>query len=169
MPQARRCARVIHEINVLRNLNRPCRDVVWCPGGTLVGGCPSSPGSIRCGLADLQTRRKVAMLSRQMELGFQNHQGLRRAGRRQGRSRRADWWFEHIRAVVNDARDWPPAQPKTTPAQRPTVRADSVPTPKYHTVVLHFRTHFSCRRPVPCWVVRATVRSAHILHQAAFC
>jgi hypothetical protein len=53
------------------------------------------------------------MLSRQMELGFQNQQGLRRAGRRQGRSRRADWWFEHIREVVNDARDWPPAQPST--------------------------------------------------------
>ena len=65
------------------------------------------------------------MLSRQMELRFQKQQGPRRAGRRQDRSRRADWWFEHIREVVNDARDWPPAQPQTTPAQRPTVQTDS--------------------------------------------
>ena len=70
------------------------------------------------------------MLSRQMELGFQNQPGLRPAGRRRGHSRRAEWWFEQIRGVVNDARDWPPTEPGTTTPPQPTVQADSIPTRK---------------------------------------
>ena len=65
------------------------------------------------------------MVSRQLELGFQKQPGHRPAGRRRDRSRRADWWFEQIREVVNDARDWPPDQPRATTARRPTVQADS--------------------------------------------
>ena len=47
------------------------------------------------------------MISRQLELGFENQAGLRTAGRRRGRTSRAHWWFEQMRGVVNHARDWP--------------------------------------------------------------
>jgi hypothetical protein len=51
------------------------------------------------------------MVSRQLELGFENRPGLKPAGRSRGRSGRANYWFERMRGVVNEARDWPPASP----------------------------------------------------------
>ncbi len=49
------------------------------------------------------------MISRQLELGFENRPGLRRRHRPRSRSYRAHWWFENMRGVVDTARDWPAA------------------------------------------------------------
>lgn len=58
------------------------------------------------------------MVSRQLELGFENRPGLKPAGRSRGRSGRADFWFERMRGVVDEARDWAPAlRPAEVPAQ----------------------------------------------------
>lgn len=55
------------------------------------------------------------MVSRQLELGFENPPGLKPASRRRGRSGGADWWFEQMRGVVNHARDWAPAEANAIP------------------------------------------------------
>ena len=47
------------------------------------------------------------MISRQLELGFENRPGMRRRHRPRSRSYRAHWWFENMRGVVDTARDWP--------------------------------------------------------------
>ena len=51
------------------------------------------------------------MISRQMELSIENQPGFRRASRSQSRASRARWWFEQMREVVSEARDWPPVSP----------------------------------------------------------
>ena len=62
------------------------------------------------------------MVSRQLELGFENRPGFKPAGRSRGRSGRAHYWFERMRGVVDEARDWPPEFP---PLHAP--RPDEVP------------------------------------------
>jgi hypothetical protein len=62
------------------------------------------------------------MVSRQLELGFENRPGFKPAGRSRGRSDRAHYWFERMRGVVDEARDWPPEFP---PLHAP--RPDEVP------------------------------------------
>ena len=47
------------------------------------------------------------MVSRQLELGFENRPGLKPAGRSRRRSGRANWWFERMRGTVDHVRDWP--------------------------------------------------------------
>jgi hypothetical protein len=56
------------------------------------------------------------MISRQLELGFENRLGLKTGGRSRGRSGRANYWFERMRGVVDEARDWAPSLP---PAEFP--------------------------------------------------
>jgi hypothetical protein len=73
------------------------------------------------------------MISRQLELGFENQAGLRTAGRRRGRTSRAHWWFEQMRGVVNHARDWPPADLPEIPDRPDPLPADS-PNPSRETV-----------------------------------
>jgi hypothetical protein len=51
----------------------------------------------------------------QMELGFNGT--LRTSPRKPARSRRAGWWFEKMRRVVDSALDWEPA-PQARPEQR---------------------------------------------------
>ena len=62
------------------------------------------------------------MVSRQLELGFENRPEFKPAGRSRGRSGRAHYWFERMRGVVDEARDWPPEFP---PLHAP--RPDEVP------------------------------------------
>ena len=64
------------------------------------------------------------MISRQLELGFENQPGLKPAGRSRGRSSRANWWFERMRGVVNHARDWPPASPPAKAPRPPAGRVE---------------------------------------------
>jgi hypothetical protein len=79
--------------------------------------------------AALEEREGCVMVSRQLELGFQNQPGLKPAGRSWGRSRRANWWFERMRGVVNDARDWPTGLPPARAPRPPAGRANSSPPP----------------------------------------
>jgi hypothetical protein len=70
------------------------------------------------------------MISRQLELGFENRPGLGPAGRSRRRSGRAHWWFAQMRGVVNEAREWPAAFPPL-PAPRPgevPAKADAPPS-----------------------------------------
>jgi hypothetical protein len=55
------------------------------------------------------------MMTQQMELGFGGAKRCPSLNRRQRRLRRADWWFEQMREVVDRAFDWksaPPARPE---------------------------------------------------------
>ena len=45
----------------------------------------------------------------QLELGFAAGKPAWRMAPRENRMARAAWWFNKMRAVVNDAIDWPPA------------------------------------------------------------
>ena len=45
---------------------------------------------------------------KQLELGL-NAPKAARAARREDRMTRATWWFNKMRAAVNNAMDWPPA------------------------------------------------------------
>ena len=69
------------------------------------------------------------MISRQLELGFENQPGMRPGRRSSGRSNRAHWWFEKMRGVVDDAREWPPAiPPPIAPrALAPPTSSDTLP------------------------------------------
>ncbi len=58
------------------------------------------------------------MVSRQLELGFENQPGIKPARRSLGRSSRANWWFERMRGVVNHAHDWPGPSPDSGAARR---------------------------------------------------
>jgi hypothetical protein len=51
------------------------------------------------------------MISRQLELGLKNRTMISFRSHSRGRSSRAHWWFEQMRGIVQDARDWPPATP----------------------------------------------------------
>lgn len=48
------------------------------------------------------------MINRQMELGLENRPVCHSAVRRR-RPGRAYWWFQRMRGVVEEARDWEPA------------------------------------------------------------
>jgi len=74
------------------------------------------------------------MVSRQLDLGFENRPGLKAAGRGRNRSRRADWWFAQMRVVVNEARDWPPAPAKIAAPQPQAEPADAGPSPRVTTL-----------------------------------
>ncbi len=103
------------------------------------------------------------MITRQLELGLESRLGMRLRHRNRHRSDQARWWFEKMRGVVAEARDWPPAVPppvaprsiappmasgtflpgapsrSTTPAQ-PASDANASPTPGGYR--WHFRrTH----------------------------
>jgi hypothetical protein len=67
------------------------------------------------------------MIRRQLELGFENQPGLKPAGRSRGRLNRAHWWFEQMRGVVSEARDWPPASPPPNAPRSAEVPASSGP------------------------------------------
>jgi hypothetical protein len=69
------------------------------------------------------------MISRQLDLGFESQSGLKPAARSQGRSNRANWWFERMRGVVTQARDWPPASPPAEAPRPPAAGASSGPPP----------------------------------------
>jgi len=50
------------------------------------------------------------MMVRQLELGLENRPvGQSGGGRR--RSGRANWWFQRMRGLVEEAREWKPAIP----------------------------------------------------------
>jgi len=52
----------------------------------------------------------------QMELGFGNVRARALAQRPQRRLSRASWWFQQMREVVDQARDWKP-MPSARPEQ----------------------------------------------------
>ena len=56
------------------------------------------------------------MTNKQMELGFGGERACPSVNRRQRRLRRANWWFERMRQVVDRAFDWRPA-PAAAPEQ----------------------------------------------------
>jgi hypothetical protein len=68
------------------------------------------------------------MISRQLEMRFQNQPGHRPAGRSRGRPNGANGWFGRMRDVVDQARDWPPAPPPVE-APRPPARWASAGPP----------------------------------------
>ena len=45
----------------------------------------------------------------QMELGFAGANQCPRSARRQSRMNRANWWFNQMRHLVDEAFDWEPA------------------------------------------------------------
>jgi hypothetical protein len=45
----------------------------------------------------------------QMELGLVNSNRCPRAARRERRLNRANWWFNHMREVVDRAAEWQPS------------------------------------------------------------
>jgi len=67
------------------------------------------------------------MISRQLELGFQNQPGLEPAVRSGGRASRANWWFERMRGVVTHARDWPTVPPPAEALRPPAGPVSSGP------------------------------------------
>jgi len=67
------------------------------------------------------------MISRQLELGFENQPGLKPANRSGNRSSRANWWFDRMRGVVNHAGEWPPARPPAKTPPPPAVSASAGP------------------------------------------
>ena len=51
------------------------------------------------------------MTNEQMELGFGGAPQLTGLTRRERRIRRAQWWFAHMRQIVDRALDWEAARP----------------------------------------------------------
>jgi hypothetical protein len=49
------------------------------------------------------------MISRQLELRLENRPAFQAQSRLRGRRGRAHWWFERMRGLVDEARDWEPA------------------------------------------------------------
>ncbi len=49
------------------------------------------------------------MINRQLELGLENRPACG-SPRRRPRSGRANWWFQRMRGLVEEARDWEPAK-----------------------------------------------------------
>ena len=74
------------------------------------------------------------MVSRQLELGFEHQPGFQPTGRSRSRSSRANWWFEQMRGLVNHARDWPPAQPRTTTPRPPAGPTGSGPPSRTNVI-----------------------------------
>ncbi len=56
------------------------------------------------------------MISRQLQLRLENQPGMKPQSRQRRRTSRAHWWFDKMRGVVDDARDWPTAAPSSGPA-----------------------------------------------------
>ena len=48
------------------------------------------------------------LCTRQMELGLERRAAASRAAQRQRARERAQWWFGHMRRVVNMAMEWKP-------------------------------------------------------------
>ncbi len=47
----------------------------------------------------------------QLELGFNGLRPRLNGGGREGRIARADWWFNRMRTIVENAMDWSAAEP----------------------------------------------------------
>jgi hypothetical protein len=113
---AARCAMVMHEIRPVHNLilngEFTLRGCGTYPELVLLRSTAPSPPRQRL---HRQAERCI-MVSRQLELGFENQPGLRPASRRGGRSNRAHWWFDQMRGAVNSAPDW---EPVTGPGHGP--------------------------------------------------
>jgi hypothetical protein len=56
------------------------------------------------------------MISRQLQLRLENQPGMKPQSQHRRRTSRAHWWFDKMRGVVDDARDWPTAAPSSKPA-----------------------------------------------------
>ncbi len=54
------------------------------------------------------------MISRQLELGLENRTMMPLRGQSR-RANRAHWWFEKMRGLVDEARDWPAVLPPQPP------------------------------------------------------
>ncbi len=59
------------------------------------------------------------MIDRQLELGLENRSVYRPGNRR--RSGRANWWFERMRGLVEEAHDWEAAAPIAESSEAPAV------------------------------------------------
>ena len=68
-----------------------------------------------------QKKKRSDMINGQLELSIANETGCRASGRRQRRSRQAHWWFERMRATVDRAIDWAPADPPRSHRLRSTL------------------------------------------------
>ncbi len=68
-------------------------------------------------IAELSTAHHASPVTEpQMELAFVAGSACPPVSRRQRRLRRATWWFERMRQIVDRACDWQPARP-TRPEQ----------------------------------------------------
>ena len=69
------------------------------------------------------------MISRQLELGFQQPPRMHSVRQTVRRSSRAQWWFEKMHGAVEDAREWPTtvkvSKPQPPVAAPPNFRAPS--------------------------------------------
>ncbi len=68
------------------------------------------------------------MFSRQLELGFENRPALKGASRGRRRASRANWWFDQMRGVVSDAREWPTSALEAPPSDAVSPRSGPPPT-----------------------------------------
>ena len=62
-------------------------------------------------------KMKLMTINKQMELELAGNRKCASRHRTQRRQRRADWWFERMRTVVDRALDWrptPPPRPEQT-------------------------------------------------------
>ncbi len=122
-PQMQICAigaRLLYGIRRARDLIMECRELGRLRGkvGRVLSLFPSVWGS--SSQEPPGPDRRGAMITRQLELGFASQASIRPLRRNGGRSGRANWWFEHMREVVDQARDWPPAvAPPVTPRPVP--------------------------------------------------
>ena len=64
-------------------------------------------------------------MNRQLQIGLENRTGTRASRQARSRSSRAHWWFEKMREVVADARDWTPAAPPATDGDAPATPGSS--------------------------------------------
>ena len=60
--------------------------------------------------------RLIMTEQKQMELGLAGANRCPRVARRERRLNRANWWFDQMRQVVDQAMDWP-APPRFQPEQ----------------------------------------------------
>lgn len=121
-----------HEIRVLHNLMVACPGAGWrtranprahrvfrpVPGGLPAQG-PRQNGRFR-------------WMNHQLHIGFETRPGRRTARCIRKRSHRAQWWFERMREIVAEARDWPPAAPPSA-ADEASVASMASGEPSDHT------------------------------------
>lgn len=65
---------------------------------------------------DCPRKQSKTMKNGQLEMSFEVNRGCPRRDRRTRRRQRAQWWFAHMRQVVDRATDWQPA-PSGRPEQ----------------------------------------------------